>query len=92
MAVHRETVTHVRDGDTFETRNRVIRLKDVWAPKAGTTKGDRATAKLKQLIDNKLVDIHTTGDITFGREVANVWRNSDNLFINNAMREYLESI
>ena len=37
MAVYEEIVTKVRDGDTFETRNRIVRLKDVWASESGTT-------------------------------------------------------
>ena len=92
MAVYEETVTKVRDGDTFETRNRVVRLKDVWASESGTTKGDLATARLKQLIDNRLVTIHVTGDGSFGRDEANVWRRSDNLFINEEMRDYIKKL
>ncbi len=65
-------VAKVLDGDTFETESgQRVCLADVNAPEAGKPRADKATAKLRELIEGKNVRIEPIGT-SYGRVVANV--------------------
>lgn len=85
MSTYVAYVTKVVDGDTFRTSNRTIRLAGINAPESGTVQGQRATAYLRQLIEGQQVTIKTVATDVYGRSVADVWRYSDRLYINQAM-------
>lgn len=88
MAIYNATVARVIDGDTFETTSgRSIRLNDVYAPEAGEDGGALATSRLKKLIDGKSVKIQELY-MNYNRAVSEVWRNSDGLHVNQAMRDF----
>jgi len=71
---HKERVTRVIDGDTFETasRKRPVRLANVDAPEKGTRGGAAATKALKSMIEGETVSIDTVARDTYGRSVAKV--------------------
>ncbi|MDE0088136.1 MAG: thermonuclease family protein, partial [Candidatus Poribacteria bacterium] len=78
----------VIDGDTFEiTSGKKIRLNDVYAPEASEDGGSLATTRLKNLIDRKSVKIQELYS-SYDRVVSEVWRNSDGLHVNQAMRDF----
>lgn len=86
MATYESVVSNVVDGDTFDiTSGKRIRLANVDAYEAGTTKGDQATVFLRRLIGGRRVKIQETGVISFGRYVSHVWRAVDNLYVNRAV-------
>ncbi len=88
MATYNATVHRVIDGDTFETTSgKKIRLHDVYAPEAGEDGGALAASRLKNLIDGKSVKIQELYS-NYDREVSEVWRNSDGLHVNRAMRNF----
>lgn len=74
MAVRRETVTRVIDGDTFQTssRKKSVRLANVHAPEKGTAGGERATRQLRGLIGGRTVEVDTLARDKYGRAVARV--------------------
>ncbi len=78
-------VTSVIDGDTFETSTQTIRLANINAPESDTPQGQRSTAYLKILIEEKRVTIKSVATDVYNRIVAHVWRNSDGLYINKEM-------
>ena len=79
-------VTRVVDGDTFDTSTAGrIRLANINAPEIGTPEGQSAKAYLKQLIEGQQVTIQPVAKDYYGRTVANVWRFSDRLNVNQAM-------
>jgi len=89
------TVVRVLDGDTIEVdvRTRVkIRIKDCWAPETRTKnesekqRGIASKSHLEELLpvgSELAVFIPMTGRIedmlTFGRVVADVWKNGENV-------------
>lgn len=91
MATYMETVAAVIDGDTFKTENRTVKLIDVFAPELNTDVGSLAKMKLESILGASLVEINTgiNPEAINGMYVANVWRSSDSLHINYAMRTYL---
>lgn len=78
-------VTAVTDGDTFNTSTQRIRLANINAPASSTPQGQRSTAYLKFLIEQKRVTIKSVAIDVYGRVVAHVWRCSDGLYINRRM-------
>lgn len=88
MATYNATVARVIDGDTFVTTfGTKIRLNDVWAPEASQYGGQLATTRLKNLVDGKSVKIQELYS-SYDRVVSEVWRNSDGLHVNQAMRDF----
>ena len=78
-------VTSVIDGDTLETSTQTIRLANINVPESNTPQGQRSTDYLKMLIEGKRVTIKSVATDVYGRIVAHVWRNLDNLYINKEM-------
>ena len=85
----KEKVTHVIDGDTFETasRKRPVRLANVNAPEKGEKGGTTATKALNGFIAGETVTIDTVTRDKYGRSVANVKVGTRS--VNKAMRENL---
>ena len=80
-------VAKVLDGDTFETASgKRVRLANVNAPEVGKPGADEATAKLRELIDEKNVRINPVGT-SYGRVVADV--TVDGKSVNDAMNKFL---
>ena len=78
-------VTHVIDGDTFETRTGVIRIANIDAPKGNILGSVAARNHLRYLIEHKSVILESHGIGHHGRTIATVWRQSDSLNIGDAM-------
>lgn len=88
MSSSDEFVTHVIDGDTFETRNNAsrVRLKDVDTPERGEPGFERAKSALERLILHRTVRILTHARDVYGRRIADVWVNGTH--VNQAMQPY----
>ncbi len=86
-----ERVTRVIDGDTFATSGHGanVRLERVNAPETGQPGYQEAKNELERLILHHQVIVETKAHDTYGRRVAQVWRQSDWLDVNNAMRAHL---
>lgn len=86
-----EYVTRVIDGDTFTTEGPGpnVRLEGVNAPERGHIGYREATAELTRLIHHRQVTVRTKTYDVYGRRVAEVWRQSDGLHVNGAMRAHL---
>ncbi len=86
-----EYVTRVIDGDTFTTAGQSpsVRLQGVNAPERGQIGHQEATEELTRLILQRQVTIQTKARDVYGRRVADVWRESDGLHVNSAMRAHL---
>ena len=86
-----EYVVRVIDGDTFATSGQGanVRLAGVNAPERGQLGYQEAKEELARLIMSRQVAIQTDAYDDYGRRVAQVWRQSDGLDVNNAMRVYL---
>ena len=71
---HKEKVTRVIDGDTFETASRKnpVRLANVDVPEKGRPRGAAARNRLEKLVGGKEVSIQTVARDTYGRSVAHV--------------------
>ena len=78
-------VSRVIDGDTFTTRAETVRIANIQAPEANTVAGRNATAYLRTLIEYKNVILQSHGTGYYGRTIATVWRQSDNLNIGDEM-------
>jgi len=71
---------NVIDGDTFDTeRNVRIRLARVKASPIETTEGQIAKRLLESLILNKAITYEVVATDVYGRSVAEVWVNSNNI-------------
>ena len=86
-----EYVTRVIDGDTFTTADESpnVRLKGVNAPERGQIGAQEATDELTSLVHQRYVTIQTEARDIYGRRVAEVWRQSDGLQVNGAMKAHL---
>ena len=86
MATYTAVVTRVIDGDTIEisfgTR---IRLDNINTAESGTRGALAATNYLRSLIGGQTVRILERGIDIFGRTLAHVWRDSDNLPVNESI-------
>lgn len=85
MSRYTANVTRVIDGDTFETEYSRIRISGIDAPESNTFNGIFATNYLKSLIENKRIIYESHATDYYGRKIATVWRESDNINIGNAM-------
>ena len=75
----------VIDGDTFVTDTNVtVRLARVETPKSGTPTGDKAKIQLSDMILGKPVTYESVATDSYGRTVAEVWVDGNN--INDYMR------
>ena len=86
-----EHVTHVIDRDTFTTSGHGanVRLERVNAPETGQPGYQEAKDELARLILHRTVTVETKAHDTYGRRVAQVWRQPDGMDVNNAMRAHL---
>jgi len=86
-----ENVTSITDGDTFETNAHKypnsIRLADVRAPEAHTTKGQAATQELTRLIGGKTVNVNVVAHDEYRRAVAQVYLGD--VWVNEWMRRFI---
>ncbi len=76
-------VNRVIDGDTIVCDHEVVRLAGINAEEFGTFKGERATKKLKQLVEGKEVLIKPRGTCYYGRRLGVVFL--DDLNVNKEM-------
>lgn len=72
-------VTKVTDGDTIEAGGRTIRLQGIDAPERDQPHGNEATAALASLILHRRVRLETRGTDRYGRLIAVVYRNGENI-------------
>lgn len=84
------TVGSIVGADTFDLlQGTLVRLANVDAPEASTTAGWRARRKLQELLPGGTRIRYGQKDRCHGRVVAEVWRSSDGLHVNAAMRRFL---
>jgi len=85
MVKYVSVCVRVIDGDTFVTDTDVtIRLARVDTPKSGTPTGDKAKAQLSDMILGKPITYESVATDHYGRTVAEVWVDGDN--VNDYMR------
>ena len=82
----KEKVTKVRDGDTFETEKKVVRLEDVDTPEKGRPGSVKAKKALEDLILGKEVDIKPVARGPYRRTIAQVKKGR--ISVNKAMKKY----
>ena len=84
-----EFVTEVIDGDTFKGNygNPSVRLADFNAPELNTPQGVYAKAYLENLIYGRMVSIETITTDVYGRHIANVKLEVENISVNEEMRK-----
>jgi micrococcal nuclease len=77
VALDRGTVisgpAHVIDGDTIDVAGFRVRLHGVAAPERSEPGGAEATAALRQIIADQVVQCSVTGEKTHQREVGTCW-------------------
>ncbi|SCY27869.1 thermonuclease family protein [Thiohalorhabdus denitrificans] len=66
-------VTHVRDGDTIELGERVVRLGGIDTPESGQPHGDEAGQAVRRLVLGETVRIETDGRGSHGRLIGRVY-------------------
>lgn len=66
-------ITHVRDGDTIELGERVVRLGGIDTPESGQPHGDEAGQALRRLVLGENVRVETDGRGTHGRIIGRVY-------------------
>ena len=89
MSTTRTTVKSVTDGDTFDTTDgRIIRLANVDTPEKGEPGYAEAKKRLTDLIGGQAVTIKQNAIDVYKRVVADVWRVSDCLYINEQMKKH----
>lgn len=66
------TVTHVRDGDTLECGERVVRLQGIDAPESDQPHGRAAGRALRRLVAGETVTVETHGRGDYGRIIGTV--------------------
>ena len=69
VSVLRGTITHVRDGDTFEVQGKPIRISALDCPENSTSSGQKATRFSKQFKGKQAV-CELTGAKTYDRVVG----------------------
>ena len=72
-------VTHVRDADTIECGQRVVRLQGIDAPELDQPHGRQATQALRARILGKRVTVETEGRGKYGRIIGVVVHDGHNL-------------
>ncbi|MDT0682537.1 hypothetical protein RM543_07565 [Roseicyclus sp. F158] len=63
-------VTHVRDGDTIEVAGVPIRIANLDCAETGTAAGERATAKVRDLVRDQTMSCMLEGRKSWDREVG----------------------
>lgn len=63
-------VTHVRDGDTLEVAGIPIRIANLNCAESGTIAGDRATRRMRQLVNSSSMECKLSGRRSYDREVG----------------------
>lgn len=63
-------VTHVRDADTIECGERVVRLQGIDAPESDQPHGRRATQALRSRVLDERVTVETEGRGKYGRIIG----------------------
>ena len=92
MPAYRAFVSQAIDGDTFETDDgESIRLAGVNTPERGQPGSSDATSYLTSLVEGWYVNVVQVDRDIYGRVIAKVWRSTDKLNINRAVRSYLSS-
>ncbi len=67
-------VVSVKDGDTFETSDRVsVRFDTLDAPELTNCGGEQAKKELEKIIVGKKVTLNVATKDNFGRHIASVW-------------------
>lgn len=67
-------VVSVKDGDTFETSDRVsVRFDTLDAPELTNCGGEQAKKELEKIIVGKKVTLNVATKDSFGRHIASVW-------------------
>ena len=69
VSVLRGTITHVRDGDTFEVKGTPVRISALDCPENSTSSGQKATQFTRQLKGKQAV-CELTGAKTYDRVVG----------------------
>ena len=69
VSILRGTITHVRDGDTFEVQGKPIRISALDCPENSTSSGQKATRFSKQFKGKQAV-CELTGAKTYDRVVG----------------------
>ena len=69
VSILRGTITHVRDGDTFEVDGTPVRISALDCPENSTSSGQKATQFAKQFNDKQAV-CELTGAKTYERVVG----------------------
>ena len=69
VSVLRGTITHVRDGDTFEVKGTPVRISALDCPENSTSSGQKATQFTKQF-NGKQAVCELTGAKTYDRVVG----------------------
>jgi len=73
------TVTPVRDGDTLECGERVIRLQGIDAPESDQPYGAHATKALTARVDGVRIRVDTKGRGSYGRIIGVVYTDDENV-------------
>ena len=69
VSILRGTITHIRDGDTFEVQGKPIRISALDCPENSTSSGQKATRFTKQFKGKQAV-CELTGAKTYDRVVG----------------------
>lgn len=86
MKLYTARVSRIIDGDTFVTEyGETVRLEGVDSAEINTSMGQRASTYLTMLIYGFDVKLESKGKDVYGRTIAQVYRNSDNLNVNAQM-------
>ncbi|WP_216665222.1 thermonuclease family protein [Pseudoruegeria sp. HB172150] len=64
------TVTHVRDGDTIEVSGVPIRFGSLDCAERGTVRGDRATARMRELVSGLRLECFLNGRSSYDRKIG----------------------
>lgn len=63
-------VTHVRDGDTIEVSGVPIRFGSLDCAERGTRDGQRATARMRALVEGQKLTCHLNGRTSYDRKIG----------------------
>lgn len=64
------TVTHVRDGDTIEVAGAPIRFGSLNCAESGTADGNRATARMRALVQGQTLTCYLNGRTSYDRKIG----------------------
>ena len=66
----RGQVTYVRDGDTIEVSDIPIRFGSLDCAERGTADGQRATARMRELVAGQTLSCHLNGRTSYNRKIG----------------------